>query len=175
MSVKEISINELFIQMSKFQGYQIEIDLYPVQSSNTYYWFSFKEIDDAIEFLDRDNNYPQMLRIFKDDIIEILYSEGKNIFDSVFTLNMKNEQQIQICVYEEPVRCYKCQKIVNLDKNEFVWKVDGSGGYLSHFDGDGRICINICDDCFYEFVYGCEFVDFECCLDDDLEKEKTCH
>lgn len=178
MSIKEITINEMFKEMNKFLGRHIEIDLSPIQSQNTYHWFSFKEVNQAIEFIDLDNDHPQLLSVFKDDILEIIYSEGKNIFDSVFTLNMKNDQQIQICVFEEPIKCYRCQRIVNFNKNEFVWKVDSSGDYFSHFDGD-KLSLKICDDCMYEFVYGEKYVDLDNsdCEDYDygLDKEKTYH
>lgn len=178
MSTRQITIQEMFNLMDQqFQGRQIEIDLSPIRSANTYHWFSFKEVRDAIEFVDLDNNHPQMLSIFKDDILDIIFSEGKTLFENVFTLNMKSDSQIQICVYELPVYCCKCFKVLNLDKMNTVWEVNSSGGYGSHFDGEGNICIKVCDDCMYEFVYGQKYVDLDDLdsFDNGLEKEKTCH
>lgn len=174
MSMKEITIPEMLILMnSQYQGRHMEIDLSPVQSANTYHWFSVNEIKDMIEFEDLDPDHPQLLKFYKQDIEKILYSEGKNVFESVFTLNMKDLTQIQICVYEEPMHCYRCHKILNLSNDsEVAWEINGFGGYSSHFDGE-RLDMKVCDDCMYEFVYGCEFVDLECCFGDcEFDKEK---
>ena len=171
-NMRQISIEEMFTLMNlNYQGRHIEIDLSPILSSNTYHWFSVKEINDVVEFLDRDNNHPQMLRIKKSDINEILYNEGENVFRSEFVINMVNSQQIHICVYEEPIYCQRCLRILNLGKIEYehIWEVNGSAGYSSHFDGEGNICVKICDDCMYEFIYGEKFVDLGGFCDEDGE------
>lgn len=171
---REITIQEMFILMNnQFQGRQMEIDLSPILSSNTYNLFSVKEIKDVIQFDDLDQDHPQLLKFHKQDIEKILYKEGKNVFESVFTFDMKDSQQIEVCIYEEPIYCYKCQRILNLSRDsEVAWEINGMGGYSSHFDGE-RLNMKVCDDCMYKFVYGCEYVDLEGSL--DSEKEKTCH
>lgn len=173
---RKVTIPEMFTLMEKFKGRQIEVDLSPIDSANTYHWFSVKEINDVIQFIDLDNDHPQMLTIVKTDILSILYSEGENLFRNTFTINLKYDQQIKICVYEEQIFCYKCLKVLNNDKDMHIWTVDGAGGYSSHFDSE-RLSLKVCDDCMYEFVYGCEFVDLEGCCDSDIDlnKEKTCH
>jgi len=148
--------------MNQFQGRQIEVDLAlsPIDSANTYHWFSVKEINDMIQFSDLDNDHPQMLTIFKEDILSVLYSEGENLFRNTFTINLKNGQLIKICVYEEQIFCYRCLKVLNIDKDIHIWTVDGAGGYSSHFDSE-RLSLKICDDCMYEFVYEETFEDLE--------------
>ena len=168
MSMREININEMFDLMSKFQGKQIEVDLSPIQASNTYHWFKAELLRDMIVFSDMDNNTPQMLKFYSEDVIEIDYVEGENVFQSVFTINMIDGTQIQICVYEEPVRCFRCGLILNEGRRNTVWEVNSSGGYGSHFDSE-RVCVKICDDCIYEFIYGEKFVGLEGCLDGSCE------
>jgi len=167
--MREVTVQQMLGLISlSFQGKQIEVDLSPIQSSNTYHWFKAELLRDMIVFSDMDNNHPQELRFYSEDVIEIDYVEGENVFQSVFTINMKDNTQIQICVYEEPVRCFRCQKIVNLNLRENVWEVNSSGGYGSHFDSE-RVCIKVCDDCMYEFIYGEKLVDLEVCLDGSCE------
>ena len=153
MSMREVNVQEMISLLGSFQGKQIEVDLHPLRASNTYHWFNAELFRDTVIFSDMDSNHPQELRFFKQDIIEIDYVEGENVFNSVFTISMKDSTQIQLCVYERPVRCFKCQKILNLNPMENVWEINGTGGYGSHFDSE-RLNIKVCDDCLYEMIYG---------------------
>ena len=151
MSMREINVQEMLGLMDSFKGRQIEVDLHPIRSSNTYHWFNAELLRDTVIFSDMDNDHPQELRFYKDEITEIDYVEGENVFQSVFTVNMVDSTQIQLCVYELPVRCFKCQKILNLNPMENVWEINGTGGYGSHFDNE-RLNIKVCDDCLYEMI-----------------------
>jgi len=153
-TIQTLTTSEFLTQLLKFQGRQIEVDIdlsSPIRISNTYHWFSVNEINDSIEFNDLDNDHPQLLTFFKSDITDITYIEGENIFHSVFTIDLKDNQQIQLCVYEQPELCHICRKIINLNFMENTWDINGSGGYGSHFDGE-RLSIKICDDCMYNIV-----------------------
>ena len=118
--MREINVQEMVSLLGSFKGRQIEVDLHPIKASNTYHWFNVELLRDTVIFSDMDNDHPQELRFFKDDILDIDYVDGENIFKSVFTINMMDNTQIQLCVYELPVRCFKCQKILNLNPMENV-------------------------------------------------------
>jgi hypothetical protein len=150
-TIQTLTVQQFFTKLSKFQGRQIEVDLSPIQASNTYHWFESKEINDSIEFNDLDNKTPQLLTFYKSDITDITYIEGENIFHSVFVIDLKDNQQIQLCVYEKPECCHVCHKVINLHFIENTWNVNATGGYGSHFD-DQQISIKICDDCMFDIV-----------------------
>jgi len=88
MSMREINVQEMLGLMDSFKGRKIEVDLSPIRSSNTYHWFNAELLRDTVIFSDMDNNHPQELRFFKDDILDIDYVDGENVFKSVFTINM---------------------------------------------------------------------------------------
>lgn len=159
---QKITTQQLLTLIQQFQGRQIEVDLIPTnltnqtnhtQTANTYNFFHTNEINDSIIFTDKDHNHPQQLIFYKSDISNISYTNGENIFKSTFTINLNNNQQIDLCVFEEPEHCYICNKLINIDYTENTWEINSTGGYGSHFDSE-QVCLKICDDCMYEIVYG---------------------
>jgi len=151
--MKEISCNELISLSDGCSGKQVQVFLYsPIQSMNTYEMFRLVDDGDNLEFYDININKPtkQEMTIPKDAIKEINYFEGSNIYDSVFSISLLNECQIDFAISEKPMICKKCNKI--LDKYfDPSWQINKVGQYGSQWDNE-HVVIDFCEDCLLEFL-----------------------
>ena len=151
--MREINCSELVSISDAYSGKQVQVFLSsPIQSMNTYQMFRLVDDGDNLEFYDININKPtlQEMMIPKDTIKEINYFEGSNIYDSVFSITLLNECQIDFAISEKPMICKKCGKI--LDRH-FIpsWQINQIGSYGSQWDNE-RVVIDFCEDCLLEFL-----------------------
>jgi len=151
--VKEISCNELISLSDVYSGKQVQVFLSsPIQSMNTYQQFRCVQDGDNLEFYDININRPTKneMKIPKDTIKEIMYFEGSNIYDSVFSITLLNESQIDFAISEKPMVCKKCN--VLLDRHfDPSWQINKVGHYGSQWDNE-KVIIDFCENCLLEFL-----------------------
>lgn len=149
--MRQISYQEFERLVDTYTGKQVEINLSPIRSSNTYSHFRCRHLGDMLEFYDINADQPtnQELLIPKDDIKEIMFYEGNNIYESVFNLVLVNGQ-VDFSISELPMICHKCGKI--LDKYyEPSWQINQIGSYGSQWDNQ-RVVVNLCEHHLLEFL-----------------------
>lgn len=175
---REINVQEMGKLLEGYNSRKVSMSISPIWSENTYQKFAYDlyDTDDRILFYDRQSDVPQELHIVKDNIEKILYMPSDSVFETVFTIVLK-EGRIDFCLDEKRLRCCKCKKVVNLNPMETVWKISGSGNYGSVFENES-LELSLCDNCLATLL-GCKD-DCDCdCENSDLEngldKEKTCH
>ena len=150
--MRQINCEEMVNLSDAYTGKQVQVFLSPIQSMNTYQCFRCRLDGDNLEFYDININKPtlQELIIPKDTIKEIQYSEGSNIYGSVFSIELFNESQIDFCISEKPMVCKKCDKL--LDKHyDPSWQINQVGSYGSLWDNN-RVVIDLCEDCLLKFL-----------------------
>jgi len=151
--MREINYNELVSISDAYSGKQVQVFLSsPIQSMNTYQMFRLVDDGDNLEFYDININKPtlQEMMIPKDTIKEINYFEGGNIYESVFSISLLNECQIDFAISEKPMVCKKCDKL--LDRHLIPsWQINQIGSYGSQWDNE-RVVIDFCEDCLLEFL-----------------------
>ena len=119
---------------------------------NTYQQFRCVQDGDNLEFYDININKPTKneMVIPKDTIKEITYFEGSNIYDSVFSITLLNECQIDFSISEKPMVCKKCN--VLLDRHfDPSWQINKIGQYGSQWDNE-KVVIDFCENCLLEFL-----------------------
>jgi len=153
--MREINCREMVTLSDVYTGKQVQVFMSPIQSiksMNTYQQFKLVEDGDNLEFYDININKPtlQEMIIPKDAIKEINYFEGGNIYESVFSISLLNEGQIDFAISEKPMFCKKCNSI--LDRNfDPSWQINKVGQYGSQWDNE-RVVIDFCEDCLLEFL-----------------------
>ena len=174
--MRKVDVQEMVRFLDGYLGKKIEVGISPVWLVQTYQHFGLNETENTFIFHDAGNENRQELAINKSQILEILLSEGEDVYDSVVSIELENGK-IDFCISDMPVRCFKCHKIID-GPFETKWAIQGIGGYGSKFDGCGKMDIAVCDDCLYYKILGyvdgqfnLESEDYDNCLD----KEKTCH
>jgi hypothetical protein len=150
---KEITCNEMTQLLNQsFLGKKFELCLSSPWLINTYHYFDYEydsinEKNDVLVIYDRNIEYPQKIRIDLGDIVKILYSEGKTIFDTTFSMFLK-DNRIDFCVAERELCCCKCGRVINLDPFASIWNINGVGNYGDkYFDGDNLKDVPLCSDC----------------------------
>jgi len=149
--VKRINVQELVILADHFTGKQVEVSLSPVSSRNIYQQFRCRESGNDLEFYDIniDKPTPNELIIPKDTIKEIQYFEGKTIYSIVFSIIL-DDGQVDFCIYENPLFCKKCGKL--LDRHlDLTWQINQIGGYGSLYDNE-KVVVEFCEDCLVKFI-----------------------
>ena len=149
--MRKIDVQEMVNLSKSYDGKQVQVVLSPMQSINTYQQFRCRLNGNNLEFCDTNINklIMQELLIPKDNIEEILYFEGKNIYESVFSI-ISNNCQVDFCISEKPLNCRKCGKL--LDKYfDQCWVIDQVGVYGSQWDNQ-KVSIELCEDCLMEFL-----------------------
>jgi len=149
--VRKIDVQEMVNLSKSYDGKQVQVVLSPMQSINTYQQFRCRLNGNNLEFCDTNINklIMQELLIPKDNIEEILYFEGKNIYESVFSI-ISNNCQVDFTISEKPLNCRKCGKL--LDKYfDQCWVIDQVGVYGSQWDNQ-KVSIELCEDCLMEFL-----------------------
>jgi len=151
--MREINCNELVSISDAYSGKQVQVFLSsPIQSMNTYQQFRCVQDGDNLEFYDININKPTKneMVIPKDTIKEITYFEGSNIYDSVFSITLLNECQIDFSISEKPMVCKKCN--VLLDRHfDPSWQINKIGQYGSQWDNE-KVVIDFCENCLLEFL-----------------------
>jgi len=153
--MREINVQEMVTLSDTYTGKQVQVFMSPIQSiksMNTYQQFKLVDDGDNLEFYDININKPTMQEMIipKDTIKEINYFEGSNIYDSVFSISLFNEGQIDFAISEKPMVCKKCGLL--LDRH-FIpsWQINKVGQYGSQWDNE-RVVIDFCEDCLLEFL-----------------------
>lgn len=149
--MRKINCQEMIHLSDSYAGKQVQVFLYPIRSMNTYQQFRCCEDGDNVEFYDININKPTMqeLIIPKDIIEEIQYFEGKNIYDSVFSIILNNGQ-IDFTISENPMICKKCNKILDRDFKP-SWQINQVGSYGSQWDTE-RVIMDFCEECLVDFL-----------------------
>ena len=152
--MREINVQEMVTLSDTYTGKQVQVFMSPIQSiksMNTYQQFKLVDDGDNLEFYDININKPTMQEMIipKDTIKEINYFEGSNIYDSVFSIVLKNGQ-IDFTISEKPMVCKKCNKI--LDRHfDPSWQINKVGQYGSQWDNE-KVIIDFCENCLLEFL-----------------------
>lgn len=150
--MRKIDVQQLVILADGFTGKQVEVALSPVNSRNIYQQFRCRESGNNLEFYDIniDKPTPNELIISEDTIREILYYEGETVYDEVFSIILDNNGQVDFCIYENPLFCKKCHKL--LDRHcDLTWQINQIGGYGSIYDNK-LVCVEVCDNCLMDFI-----------------------
>ena len=149
--MRKIDVQEMVNLSKSYDGKQVQVVLSPMQSINTYQQFRCRLNGNNLEFCDTNINklIMQELLIPKDNIEEILYFEGKNIYESVFSI-ISNNCQVDFCISEKPMVCKKCRKLLD-DYYESSWQINQIGSYGSQWDNE-RVVVDLCEDCLMEFL-----------------------
>jgi hypothetical protein len=156
---KEISCEEMgnILNNQGFLGKKMEVSLSsPVWSNNTYHHFdycydSIEEKNDVLVLFDRSREYSHELRINKDTIDKIIYSEGETIFDTAFSIITKTDR-IEFCIAEKRIRCCKCCKVINEDPWASIWKINGIGNYGDKYFDNDNLSLSLCSDCLAKII-----------------------
>lgn len=150
--MRQISCDEMVKFLDSYLGKQIEIGVsFPIWSVHTYQNFGLNNNEDVLTFYDAGNKTRQELVFNKDQIVEIMLTEGENIYDSVVSIELKHGK-IDFCISSNPVKCFKCGKIIDVPY-ETKWSIQGTGGYDSKLDGD-KLDIPVCDNCIFYDILG---------------------
>lgn len=149
--MRQINYQELETLIDAYTGKEVEVNLSPIKSSNTYSSFRCRNLGDMLEIYDINYDKPttQELLIPKSDIKEIMYYEGSNIYESVFIIVLTNGQ-VDLSISEQPTICHKCGKIIDTPY-EPRWIINQVGDYGSQFDNE-KVTIDFCDNCLTEFL-----------------------
>lgn len=137
--------------VDNFTGKQVEVALSPINSRNIYQQFRCRESGNNLELYDINIDKPiqNELIIPKDAIKEIQYFEGETIYGMVFSIVLEGNQ-VDFCIYENPLLCKKCGKI--LDRHlDLTWQINQIGGYGSLYDNE-RVTFEFCEDCLVKFL-----------------------
>jgi hypothetical protein len=150
-NMRQITYEEFGQLVDDYSGKMVQVSIYPIRSLNTYQHFRCRDIGDNLEFYDINFDKPTMqeMIISKDNIKEILYTDGKNVYETEFSIVLENGE-IELEISEEPVLCCKCGKLLD-DYHEPFWKIDQTGDYGSRWDCE-RLHLEFCDNCLAEFV-----------------------
>ena len=144
---REISINEMGKLLKDYQFKRVSVGLSPIWSENTYQQFScdLYGADDNIVFLDKQKDASQELRIVKENIEKIFYVASDSVFDSTFSILLK-DGRIDFTLDEKRIRCCICKKVINISSMDTMWKINGCGNYGSLFEGE-QLELSLCDHC----------------------------
>jgi len=153
--MREINVQEMCQVLDSYLGKRVEVGTNnPIWSVNTYQSFRFSDTDNVLIFSDYDvKNGRQELLVDKNQITEIILTEGKDIYSSVISIELINGQ-IDFCISEMPTKCYLCHKIIDTPY-ETRWSIGGgiTGGYGSKFEDD-KLDIPVCEHCLCKII-GC--------------------
>ena len=149
--MREIKIQEMFQVLDGYSGKKVEVGTNPIWSVNTHQSFRYADKDSVLVFSDGDYSGRQEILIDKDQITEIMLSEGKDIYGSVVSIELINGK-IDLCISENPTKCRLCHNIIDLPY-ETKWSIQGRGNYGSKFE-DEKLDIPICDSCLYYNILG---------------------
>ena len=155
MAITNEKLNELVKELKTFNGKKVEVNFEngSTDITTTYLNFIVKLEDELLLMYDCDSTSGDMLHILDINIIDIQDYEvqGRNINLRVFDIKLKSSK-ISLCLSDKLPSCCKCGKIFE-DYLDTIWKVQGIGNYMSHFDGE-RLDLDLCDNCLYELLYG---------------------
>jgi len=149
--MREINIQEMFQVLDEYLGKKVEVGTNPIWSVNTYQSFNYADKDSVLVFSDGDYTGRQEILIDKDQITEIVLTEGKDIYSSVVSIELINGK-IDFTISENPTKCRLCRNIIDLPY-ETKWSIKGTGNYGSKFE-DEKLDIPICDSCLYYKILG---------------------
>lgn len=164
--LRKVDVQTLCKFLEGYLGKSVELGVSPIWSIATYKSFRWQNTEDELKLYDGDFDASrQEMVIEKDQIVEIVLSEGKDIYESVVEIELVNGK-IDFTISKEPTKCFKCHKIID-EPYETKWSIVGVGGYGSKFTEE-KLDIPICDDCLYYKILGYIDGQFE-------QKEMTCH
>ena len=149
--MREINVQEMFQVLNGYLGKKVEVGTNPIWSVNTYQSFSYADKDSVLEFSDRDYSGRQEILVDKDQITEIILTEGKDIYGSVVSIELINGK-IDLCISENPTKCRLCRNIIDLP-DVTQWSIKGTGNYGANFIAE-KLDIPICDSCLYYKILG---------------------
>jgi len=152
--VRKIDVQEMIQFLGNYLGKQIEVGTNPLWTVSTYQSFRWNDSEDTLTLYDGGNNSirtRQEILVDKDQIVEIMLTEGEDIYGSVISIELQNHK-IDFCISSMPIRCFKCRKIID-EPYETKWSIRGIGGYGSKFDNE-KLDIPICDSCLYYKILG---------------------
>lgn len=151
--MRKITIQEMLSLSDSYSGLEVQVGLHPIDSRNIYQNFKLRDIGDSIEFFEMSFQKPresiQELIIPKDDIVEIVYFGDDNIYNTVFSIILK-QGQVDFTINENPIYCKKCGKMFDKYFDQY-WEINQMGGYSSRWDSE-KVHIEFCDSCLTEFL-----------------------
>lgn len=145
--MRKVDVQEMVQFLDGYLGKQVEIGVSPIWTVQTYQCFKWNNSEGELKLYDGGiDSSRQEIVIEKDQIVEIILSEGKDIYESVVGITLANGK-IDFTISSMPVKCFKCHKIIDIPY-ETKWSIQGMGGYGSRFEND-KLDIPICDSCLY--------------------------
>ena len=157
--MRKIDVQVMIQFLNGYLGKEVEIGTNPLWTVNTYQAFRLKNDENELTFYDGEFNASrQEIVVSKNQIVEIVLSEGRDIYESVVTINLLNSR-IDLTISSMPTKCFKCHSVIDIPYDT-LWSIQGTGGYGSKFP-DEKLDIPICDSCLYYNILGYKDGDFD--------------